>query len=1147
MCHRRSTQTTFMIVAAIVAVGSTWDGTLRCASADQDIEAYLDVERNIGVAFGLMPEGTDEVSVTLMAPDEWSIVVSDESSKVVDPSGTTIWKRITATSVAHYWRGYGFQTESGQADITNTIINSGASVRFWGELYKSGSGGETPEFLASVADIDIDVDSSQPPRHEADHWPPYAEESTDRGQAEDQSESTETGGLFLPTSLYEGEDFPSTCDDNYKILNVQIRTKYQGGLQRDDPCLTSAGTLAFSISGLGIALYDSQSQRVTGPIDVPLSGMEEQYRILTNDLFTTSGGITAAFNWKTDPDSYGLVVASGSRTIARDYVRLAPLEVDLDIDSDNNNGFDEPARTDHEDEIENEEGDPDKPGKILLVNDNDDDCDGVPDFADGFNKFGGTTNITERETFVPLVIELSDAIDPTTASLRITYDDSNPNDVTGTGTEADPYVPAGGHLRIWTKNGNVARNLNSVTDGGDYVPSMTYDDLIDLGFDATTGEVTLYVEAVRASSSVADLDIKVEVDPNPSESGSMEAVCEDIVRVTVIQMNVDIDTDSENDGDIDENDDRLIDHDGNPNTPQVPFEEQAPGKILAVGSGLRQPVVLKAEADGPSALNDVAYSLLFDNSTIALYDAETDGNSISPGAISDSTPITEAELLTGVTAYMEGVDVDATNIILMATNDFNVAVSDTVRVNVALDLDADSNNNGAVDFDDSEEDGMEDDSVGKRVFVNKDDDNKNGEPDSDDDHSDYTRPNPDVSDNDFAEIQLVFNLTQEELATLTGYKLYLIADPGLNVWADGLKTALADIDNPPGGSSGTEGAEADSTDDVYWWTIGTDTFGNQPRSFYVEGTQTGTRRVRWQLRNGDHILARDTIRISVEKMVWPFATQKYQSWQDRPTTDWVGLEVADAWYMDKALINYITAPGSKGILETIHPDMDDPTTPGIQLTWASKAGGLSTTTGSYSTGFTMEFDYSFERSRGDGINGYVRIDNNGAQPTKLSFVGNSGVKFGGKEVAILDEWAMVNRGGGLDEFDPSQGGYVQSDGIVDTDDDYVEEPLKRLMTGVIYAGDYAKMADNPNYPTAPPSSAGEYYATLENNEGRTNAHMNIDVTNVSGTTYTVNIYLDNDPNVCYSENVTLTAFSTLELQSHWGSGVIFSNMDISKK
>ncbi len=338
MCHRRSTQTTFMIVAAIVAVGSTWDGTLRCASADQDIEAYLDVERNIGVAFGLMPEGTDEVSVTLMAPDEWSIVVSDESSKVVDPSGTTIWKRITATSVAHYWRGYGFQTESGQADITNTIINSGASVRFWGELYKSGSGGETPEFLASVADIDIDVDSSQPPRHEADHWPPYAEESTDRGQAEDQSESTETGGLFLPTSLYEGEDFPSTCDDNYKILNVQIRTKYQGGLQRDDPCLTSAGTLAFSISGLGIALYDSQGQRVTGAIDVPLSGVQEQYRILTNDLFTTSAGITATFTWKTNPDSHGLavasgsrIVASGSRIVARDYVRLVPMEVDLDI------------------------------------------------------------------------------------------------------------------------------------------------------------------------------------------------------------------------------------------------------------------------------------------------------------------------------------------------------------------------------------------------------------------------------------------------------------------------------------------------------------------------------------------------------------------------------------------------------------------------------------------------------------------------------------------------------------------------------------------------------------------------------------------------------------------------------------------------
>ena len=59
--------------------------------------------------------------------------------------------------------------------------------------------------------------------------------------------------------------------------------------------------------------------------------------------------------------------------------------------------------------------------------------------------------------------------------------------------------------------------------------------------------------------------------------------------------------------------------------------------------------------------------------------------------------------------------------------------------------------------------------------------------------------------------------------------------------------------------------------------------------------------------------------------------------------------------------------------------------------------------------------------------------------------------------------------------------------------------------------------------------------------------MKIDVTLVSGSTYTVDVYLDNEQDECYSEDVTLTSLGTLDLQSHWGSGVIFSDMDITKK
>ena len=163
-------------------------------------------------------------------------------------------------------------------------------------------------------------------------------------------------------------------------------------------------------------------------------------------------------------------------------------------------------------------------------------------------------------------------------------------------------------------------------------------------------------------------------------------------------------------------------------------------------------------------------------------------------------------------------------------------------------------------------------------------------------------------------------------------------------------------------------------------------------------------------------------------------------------------------------------------------------------------------------------------------------------------MGNSGVKFGGREVAILDVSAYVAMAGGLSAFDPAppNDGYVKDDGNIDTDDAYVDEFLNKLMTGVRYGGDYAKMADNPDHPNdGVPDDAGEFYTTLANNEGRANAHMKIDVSDDTGAGHALDVYLDNDTDACYSEMVTLASYTTLNLQTHWGSGVIFSNMDIT--
>ena len=290
------------------------------------------------------------------------------------------------------------------------------------------------------------------------------------------------------------------------------------------------------------------------------------------------------------------------------------------------------------------------------------------------------------------------------------------------------------------------------------------------------------------------------------------------------------------------------------------------------------------------------------------------------------------------------------------------------------------------------------------------------------------------------------------------------------------------------------------TDDVYWWTIGTDTFGSEPRTFYVEGTQTGGREVRWQLRKSDGttILARDTVEINVEMLVYPAGDQYTEdtngiitstvntNWYNENTSKWEGFALpnttyaakedfpvyvgdtvqgtvtipawTDAWSISKALVDYITDPGTKGSIATIQPDFEYNGSP-----VATQDGSDATTTstyGDFTNGFTLEFDYAFDRSRGDGTNGWVGIlarrnDTSVKYLEKLSFVANSGVKFGvasnGKpfEAAILDVESMVAVGGGLDAFDPAQGGYVKlegEDGKIDTNGEYITESLNQIST-----------------------------------------------------------------------------------------------------
>ncbi len=68
--------------------------------------------------------------------------------------------------------------------------------------------------------------------------------------------------------------------------------------------------------------------------------------------------------------------------------------VDLDIDGDNNNGSGLPDRSAREEDLETGGG----YGKFVFVNHNDDDGDGIPDYADTYN--------SEEGNFVPIVLNI---------------------------------------------------------------------------------------------------------------------------------------------------------------------------------------------------------------------------------------------------------------------------------------------------------------------------------------------------------------------------------------------------------------------------------------------------------------------------------------------------------------------------------------------------------------------------------------------------------------------------------------------------------------------------------------------------------------------------------------------------------------------
>lgn len=221
--------------------------------------------------------------------------------------------------------------------------------------------------------------------------------------------------------------------------------------------------------------------------------------------------------------------------------------------------------------------------------------------------------------------------------------------------------------------------------------------------------------------------------------------------------------------------------------------------------------------------------------------------------------------------------------------------------------------------------------------------------------------------------------------------------------------------------------------------------------------------------------------------------------------------------------------------------------------WNGDASAFdSFSTKDYPDGFDLEFDYAFDTSRGDGTFGYVQAYNaNGTSKNKkLSFVGNSGVKFGSQadgkpyEAAIIDNDSFDSMVGGIkvEHFIDHSYPNVGTDGKVDDVKvpSFDAEPLSKLMSGVEYGGAYDKMADT-GY--AAPQNAAGFLSAHQSNLGRINRHMKLILERLSPTEFKLQVILDGQ--LVYKEDL-VTAIMKFSLQSHWGSGVSFSNMKVSK-
>ncbi|WP_428939447.1 hypothetical protein [Fontivita pretiosa] len=296
----------------------------------------------------------------------------------------------------------------------------------------------------------------------------------------------------------------------------------------DDTITFIVGRWGYWSSPLEVQLFAPAGTATSGQ---DYSGMPTSVVIPGDDqpTATTTFELTPADDelFEEEESVYAILKASGDYWLSSAFMAAATIgddDIDLAIDS-NNDGVITAADEAVEDTDRNA-------GKLIVVNRDDNDADGILDFADGFNAFSDTSDdqSTSGEQLAKVTLLLPAGLDPT-ATLTFDYDAANPASPTVSRTAIDKagldgvtyrtheYRVGSGLLRLWLKPGDAARTTD------DFLADEDPYTLSELGLSAGQRELTLYLEAVNGSAAGVRVRVTLNRPEGTSTSDTVGACC----------------------------------------------------------------------------------------------------------------------------------------------------------------------------------------------------------------------------------------------------------------------------------------------------------------------------------------------------------------------------------------------------------------------------------------------------------------------------------------------------------------------------------------------------------------------------------------------------------------------------------------------